>query len=119
MNTKKITKEDINGITVSDLPSRPTSDYVYGGEGYSSSQLKEAFDRLPLYIIESFNSLLDDISREGEESFAGAIPTGLEEGHTLYDLFEEIRNGSFASRILVGGEPLPLVLSRIEERLGL
>ena len=117
MNTKKITKEDIKGITVSDLPSRPTSDYVYGGEGYSSAQLKEAFDRLPLYIIEVFNSLIDDISHEGKESLSGAVPTGLEEGHTLCSLFEEIRNGSFSSRILVGGEPLPLVLARIEERL--
>ena len=119
MNTKKITKEDIEGISVSDLPTRPTSDYVYGGEGYSSATLKEAFDRLPLYIIESFNSLLDDISRKGEDSLSGTIPTSLEEGHTLCDLFEEIKNGSFASRILVGGEPLPLVLSRIEEKLGL
>ncbi len=119
MYTKKITKEDISDISVSSLPSRPTSDYVYGGEGYSSAQLKEAFDRLPLYIIEAFNTLLEDISREGDDSLSGAMPTGLADGHTLADLFDEIKNGSFASRIIVGGEPLPLVLSRIEERIGL
>lgn len=119
MQTTKITKEDVANITVSSLPSRPTSDYIYGGEGYSSAQLREAFDRLPLYIISAFNTLLDDIKREGEDSLAGSMPTGLADDHTLADLFDEIKNGSFALRIMVGGEPLPILLARISERCGL
>ena len=113
MQTRKIIGEDIADISVSSLPTRPTSDYLYGGEGYSSAQMKAAFDRLPLYIIEAFNRLIDDIVNEGDDSLAASIPTGISEGHTLYTLFRDIKNGSFASYITIDGEPLPLILARL------
>lgn len=116
MQTKKITGEEIADISVSSLPTRPTSDYLYGGEGYSSAQMKAAFDRLPLYIIDAFNRLVEDIECDGENSLAASIPTGIEDGHTLYNIFQDIKNGSFASYIRIGGEPLPTILARLMEK---
>ncbi len=119
MNTTKITNTEITERCVASLPTRPTSSSLYGGHGLSSSEMKAAFDKLPLHIIEKFNSLLDDISALGEGSLASEIPTGIEEGHTLSDLFSDIENGNLASRITVDGEPLTELLARISEVCGL
>ena len=118
MHSGKITNEQIKDLKVSSLPTRPTSNYLYGGEGYSAEEMKAAFDRLPLYIIDAFNKLIEDIGRQGEDSIAATIPTGLAEGHTLYHLFKDIENGSFASYIKIGGIPLPTVLANLSERCG-
>ncbi len=117
MQSKKITNEDISDILVSSLPTRPTSDYLYGGEGYSSQEMKAAFDRLSLYIIEEFNKLLDDITAVGDASLAGAIPTDIETAHTLFELFEEIKNGTFINRIKINGEPLTVYLAGLEAKI--
>ena len=102
MNTKKITDADVAGFKISSLPTRPTAPTSLGGRGYSSKEMKEAFDRLPLYIIEKFNLLVDDICEKGENSLSAAIPTGISDTHTLYDLFSDIVNGRFASYLSVG-----------------
>ncbi len=119
MTSGKITSERIKPLQVAFLPTRPTSDYIYGGEGYSPEELKAAFDALPLYIIEVFNALIDDIKSEGENSLAAAIPTGISEGHTLYDLFTDIKDGNLASYVKIGGESLSTVIARLSERCGL
>lgn len=119
MQTSKITKEDIAEISVSALPTRPTSDRIYGGKGYSSTEMKAAFDRLPMYIIDAFNRLVDDITAEGDESLAASIPTGISDGHSLYNIFQDIKNGNFASYITIDGEPLTVILARLSERCGL
>ena len=59
--------------------------------------MKEAFDRLPLYIIERYNELLSDVTDLGESSLAGAIPTGIKEGQTLNNLFEDLASGELAT----------------------
>lgn len=59
--------------------------------------MKEAFDKLPLYIIECYNELLSDVTDLGENSLAGAIPTGIKEDHTLSALFEDIGSGELAT----------------------
>jgi hypothetical protein len=46
---------------ISSLPTRPTAPTAFGGKGYSATEMKEAFDRLPLYVAERLNSLIDDI----------------------------------------------------------
>ena len=102
MNTKKIIADDYEDLRVSSLPSRPTAPSSFGGRGYTASQMKAAFDRLPLFIIERFNSLLDDIRAEGEGSLASDIPTGIEEGHTLDELFADILNGRLAGYLSLG-----------------
>ncbi len=119
MKTTKITEEEIFDKKVASLPTRPTSVGIYGGLGYSSSEMKAAFDRLPLHIIEKFNSLLDDISALGEDSLASDIPTGINEEHRLCDLFSDIQNGNLASYMTVNGESLASIISRLSEAVGL
>jgi hypothetical protein len=119
MNTKTITYDEISDLTVASLPTRPTADPLYGGEGYSAEDMKRAFDRLPLFIIERLNMLIEDAARLGEGSLSAEIPTGIREGHTLAQLFSDIENGNLASYIKIGGESLSTVISRLEERCGI
>ena len=67
MNTEKITDSEIEQLKVASLPSRPTAPPSFGGRGYTAKEMKEAFDKLPLFIIARLNSLIDDVYRlEGE-----------------------------------------------------
>lgn len=61
MNTKKILDSEIESLSVASLPTRPTAPTAFGGSGYTASEMKAAFDRLPLRIIEGFNSLITEI----------------------------------------------------------
>ncbi|MCQ2414174.1 MAG: hypothetical protein MJ082_05210 [Clostridia bacterium] len=106
MNTTKIQESAIADLKVASLPSRPTAPTSYGGKGYTSAQMKEAFDKLPLYIIEKFNGLIDDLSDTEAGSFAASLLTGIREGHTLKDLFEDIADGSIAAMLPVGDTTL-------------
>ena len=117
MNTKKIESERIRDLLVASLPTRPTASPVVGGRGYSSKEMKEAFDRLPLFIIECFNSLMDDISAVGKDSLSGEIPTGISEGHTLATLFEDLTSGNAAGYLTVLGKSLDQTVLEICERL--
>ena len=119
MNTKKITTEEIKSLQISSLPTHPASDPLWGGGGLSSEQVKLAFDLLPLYIINRFNSLIDDVQGLGTGSLAASIPTGIKDGHSLYQLFRDIENGNLAAYIKVNGESLSTVLARLEEKVGL
>ena len=106
MNTKKITTYETAPLQISSLPTRPTASASFGGSGYDAKAMKEAFDKLPLFIIERFNTLIDDIVSEGEESLSGAIPTGISENHSLAKLFEDIKDESFAAYLKVCGTTL-------------
>ena len=119
MKTKKITDAEIEAMKISSLPSRPTSASLYGGEGLSSAEMKAAFDKLPLYVIARLNSLIDDITREGDGSIAESIPTGLDNGHTLAMLFSDIENGNLASYIKIDGRSLDSIIAQISERVGI
>jgi|GEM_PF-6133517 len=63
MNTKKILSGEIAQLRVASLPTRPTASADVGGRGYTSTQMKEAFDRLPLFIIDRLNGLIDELGR--------------------------------------------------------
>ena len=117
MKAKKITKDDIYGLGVASLPTRPATPAAVGGKGYTPKELKEAFDRLPLYIIEQFNALIADIEAVGEESLASAIKTGIREGHSLDQLFSDIKDGSLLFYIDAGGRSLATELEDIRSRL--
>ena len=119
MTTTKILSTEIQSRKVSSLPSRPTSPTSLGGYGYTSTQLKEAFDKLPLLIAERFNALLDDIKADGDNSLAGAIPTGIKDGHTLASLFADIASGAIADYLAVGGESLTEALFSLGERISI
>ena len=116
MKTKKISEADIVNLKVSSLPTRPTAPGTFGGKGYTARDMKEAFDRLPLYVIERLNSLLDDISATGEGSLASEIKTGLSEGHTLSELFSDIADGHAASYLSLGDETLGARMIRLALR---
>ena len=115
MNTKKILKTEIADLQISSLPSRPTAPTAFGGKGYTANQMKAAFDRLPLFIIEKFNALLDDVGGIGEGSLAYEIPTAILEGHTLGELFEDILSGRFSSYLSMGEESLAELKIRLSE----
>ena len=113
MNSTKITDAEIDGLTVSSLPTRPASPTAFGGAGYTASELKAVFDRLPLLLVERFNSLLDDVESCGEGSLAASVPTGIRETHTLADLFSDIENGNLASYMMIGNHTLFSIINRL------
>ena len=113
MNSTKITDAEIDGLSVASLPTRPTSPTAFGGAGYTASELKAVFDRLPLLLVERYNSLIDDAESLGEGSLASSIPTGIDEGHTLADLFSDVSGGNLATYIKVGDESLYSVINRL------
>ena len=106
MKANKILNSDVKDILISSLPSRPTAPKSLGGKGYGASEMKQAFDRLPLYIIDRYNELIDDVGAIGEDSLASAIPSGIRDGHTLSDLFEDVRTGELASHLTFFGKSL-------------
>lgn len=116
MNTTKILTEQIRDLTVSSLPTRPTAPTSLGGRGFSPSEMKEAFDRLPLFIAERLNSLIGEIRGE-DGTVTDAIPTGLKDGHTLSDLFADVESGELASYLKVLGKSLAVQIGDILERL--
>ena len=99
MLSSKIEENQIQNLKVASLPTRPTAPASLGGKGYTSVQMKEPFDRLPLYIIERFNALYDDICAPRKDSIANLINTGILEGHTLGQLFDDITNGTLLAYI--------------------
>ena len=117
MNTKKILTEEISDLTVSSLPTRPTSPIALGGRGYSSAEMKEAFDKLPLFIIDRLNSLIDDLRGEEGGSVSDVISTGITEEHKLSDLFEDVKNGNFCAYLNVLNKSLAVHIAEILERL--
>lgn len=114
MTTEKIKNEEIASLRISSLPSRPNASGAFGGRGYTAAEMKAAFDRLPLFLVERFNSLIDDIGASGDGSLADAVPTGLGEGHTLADLFADIPSGALAGYLCAGEETLAKRLDRID-----
>ncbi len=119
MKTTKILSEEIRDLKIASLPTRPNANAYFGGKSYTSADMRAAFDKLSLFIIERFNSLLEDISRSGENSLAAAMPTGISENHTLVDFFSDVTNGNLASYLDVGGTSLASALAEIREALGL
>lgn len=117
MNATKILDSEIAGLRISSLPSRPTAPTSFGGKGYTASEMKAAFDRLPLFIIERYNALLEDIGSLGELSLAGAIPTGIDEEHTLSQLFLDIQSGALARYMQTLGESLEELLATLKENV--
>lgn len=106
MKAKKIENQDIKDILIASLPTRPTAPRELGGKGYGASEMKEAFDKLPLYIVERYNSLLEDIRALGEDSLAAAMPSGITDTHTLSDLFYDVSTGNLATYLTFLGKSL-------------
>ena len=108
--TKIITTEEIEENAVASLPTRPTESVSFGGRGYTSAEMKAAFDRLPRLVAERLNSLLLDID-EGE--ILEAIPTGIAAAPTIKALVESLESEKLASIIAVFGMPLNAFLLQL------
>ncbi len=117
MKSEKITEADIKDLRISSLSSNPTAPRSRGGNGMSAKEMKEAFDKLPLYILECYNRLIDDIVSFGEDSAAGSVPTGIKSGHTLHRLFCDIVSGDAASYLTVAGKSLSVQIAELNERM--
>ena len=117
MKSKIITERDTEALKISTLPTRPTAPEAFGGRGYSSVEMKAAFDRLPLFIVERLNLLIEDITGVGENSVAAAILTEIREGHTLRDLFRDVRSGELAAYLSLGDKTLLSAISEIRSEI--
>lgn len=124
MSIQKIMEEEMADLGVSSLPDRPSAPSLYSGETLTAAELRAAFDRLPRLLAQRFNALLDATGlyedKEGAETLASLIATGLAEGHSLQDLFEEIQNGVLADRLILDGErSLSEVLAALEDTVSI
>lgn len=117
MKATRIQSSEIENMKISSLPTHPVKESMYHDQSYSSSDVKAAFDRLPLLIIERFNALLDDIEAENGSSISGAIQTGIESNHTLSQLFADVKNGNMSAYLSVGGKSLSTELYEIKEAI--
>ena len=118
MSITPISQNEINQSKVASLPARPNASTAFGGAGYSSAQLKEDFDRLPLLAIGKLNELLSALSKApGEGSLADEIMTAKTDNegnpYTLSELFLHIIDGTLATYLLVGDKPLDMAISEI------
>ena len=105
---EKITAKELNECSIASLPSRPSRPSLYSGRSLSAKELREAFDKLPHLLAERFNALIESLGlyREGEAlvCFAEALATGISEGHSLCDLFADIKNGALCEYMSADGE---------------
>ena len=115
MNTKTITPAEIEGMKISALPTRPTAPGYFGGKGYTARDMKNAFDKLPLFIIERLNSLIADMIAEGEGSLVSEIPTGIASAPHLSDLLNDVTTGELATYLSLGQETLGKRMQRLAE----
>ena len=114
MKTNKILNTETEPYLISSLPARPNLPYASGGINYSSSDMREAFDKLPLLIVERLNSLISEIE---DSSVCESIETGIMDSHTLADMFNDIKIGNFVWYLTMDGEPVSTILYGIMERL--
>lgn len=118
MKTTKLLDSEISPLKIESLPTRPTVPEAYGGAGYTASDMKRAFDRLPLFIAERLNSLLDDILAEPEASVLADMKSGIYEGHTLYQLLCDIKSGAVSDYLTVGEGTLSEMKDAQELQIG-
>lgn len=95
MKTTKITESEITKNSVSALPTRPNAPKAFGGSGLTASEMKAAFDALPILIAERLNLLLDDISAQHGSGITSSIKSGIDTTHTLKDMLDDVKNGNF------------------------
>lgn len=113
MTAKKLTEAEMQPLRISSLPTRPTAPTAFGGRGYTTTEMKAAFDLLPNLIAERLNALIDDVT-SGE--LAAAIPNGdCPELPTLKDLLSGIKSGALADAVTVLDESLTSVITSLRE----
>ena len=96
MKATKITMSEAEPLLIASLPTRPTAPGAFGGKGYTATEMKAAFDKLPLLIIERFNALIESIEDGG---VCEEMPTGIDGAPTLKELINSFSDGALASVI--------------------
>lgn len=119
---QKITQSELAEKSIASLPTRPSLPSLYSGRSLSAKELRRAFDQLPHLLAERFNALIESLGlyKEGEaiDSFAQVLATGLREGHSLADLFDDLKSGALCEYMNADGErTLAQVLTSLSERL--
>ncbi len=117
MQSKKIEESETLNLKVSALPTRPTASSAFGGRGYTAAEMKAAFDKFPEFILEKLNLLIDDLLREGEDSYVGGFQTGIKENYSLKNLIDGILSGEFANLLKVNGKSLASVIAELEDEI--
>ena len=110
---ERILEGDIADMKISSLPTRPTAPVSFGGKGYTSTEMKEAFDKLPLYIVDKLNEIIDALNCTGDDSLAASIMTDIDAGHSLMDVFYDITSGNFAHYLTVEDESLYSLITEL------
>ena len=82
------------------LADRPSQVTKYGGRAMTPEEVKAAYDKLPKLLAKKLNNFLNIIPGAAgttllNESLAAMILTGIRKNHTLKDLFEELKAGTF------------------------
>ena len=113
MYSQKISPDEIADIKVSSLPTRPNAPTSLGGVGFTASQMKEAFDALPIFIIDRLNLLIDDIRGVDGGNISDVVKSGIKDGHTLENFFEDIKDGTALSYIQCFGSTLGSYLEKL------
>lgn len=114
MKATKIASSESEPMLIASLPTRPTAPSAFGGKGYTATEMKAAFDKLPLFIIEHYNNLIDDIQNG---SICESIPTGIDSAKTLSALLQAFADGTVASIITYRDTTLTAYLESIRSDL--
>lgn len=114
MNATKITKAEVDAASVAALPTRPTASTAFGGKGFTSQEMKEAFDKLPLLVIRKYNTLIDDIT---SGLITNNVPTQIENLPMLKNVLGGIKDGKLADSLVVGESSLTYAISKMREEI--
>ena len=88
MKAKKLTEAEMAPLRIASLPTRPTANSSFGGKGYTSTEMKEAFDLLPNLIAERLNALIED-ALDGSLADSMVVNEG---GETLSAVLKRLSN---------------------------
>jgi hemerythrin-like domain-containing protein len=117
MDNYKITADEFEKVSIARMATHPNSSTAYGESKLSAADLKKRFDAQGKLFCKKFNEFLAMIPGGGEgDSLAAHILTGIEENHTLKDMFADIvaKGGVFASYLSVGDQSLLQKLAALE-----
>lgn len=111
-----IKPEAVETLGVSSLPTSPTSPSA-NGSGYSATQMKQAFDRLSVHIIEHYNLLINALHSDPEVSIMAEMLTGISKEHTLSDLIRDITEGDFVYYLKLGNRSIAEEIYALSDRI--
>ena len=112
---EKIKPQAVELLGVQALPTTPSAQGTAGG--YSPTEIKAAFDRLTVHVIEKYNLLVDAIHSSGADSILAEIPSGIRDGHTAAELIEDIKSGNISSYLKVADRSLCEEIAMLRERI--